>query len=308
MTKNHSLSGLDKFNKISKTSNALLNILLIVLCLLILFPIVFLVVLSISDENSIRQYGYLLIPKSFSMEGFNFLFKQRTAILKALGISLFTTIVGTVIGVMLNTTMGYAMSRKDYKLSKVLSWVVIIPMLFNGGMFATYVIVANMLHLKDSIWALILPLCVSSFNVIVCRTFFKQTVPDALIESAKIDGATQFRIFRSIVLPISLPVLATIALFLMFAYWNDWYQSKLYINDKDLFSLQALLDLLIKEADFLAKNAGMLGGSYAEIARTMPKESSKMAIGVIIVLPIACAYPFFQRYFISGLTIGAVKE
>ena len=161
--------------------------------------------------------------------------------------------------------------------------------------------------MKDTVWALILPLAVSSFNVIICKTFFKSTIPDGLIESAEIDGAGQLRIFFSIILPISLPVIATIGLFLCFGYWNDWFQSMLYINNQDLYSLQALLNNLMSNVDALARNASSLGISYAELVATMPKESARMAVAIVIVLPVAFAYPFFQRYFISGLTVGAVK-
>lgn len=228
-------------------------------------------------------------------------------ILRALGISVLVTIVGTVLGVLLTASMGYVISRPNYKLKGLLTWIVFIPMIFNGGLVSSYYINANLLGLKDTVWALILPLAVSSFNVIICKTFFKSTIPDGLIESAEIDGAGQLRIFFSIVLPISLPVIATIGLFLCFAYWNDWFQSMLYINNQDLYSLQALLNNLMSNVDALAKNAASMGVSYAVLAATMPKESARMAVAIIIVLPVAFAYPFFQRYFISGLTIGAVK-
>ena len=185
--------------------------------------------------------------------------------------------------------------------------VVFIPMVFNGGLVSTYFVVGTMLGLKNTVWALIFPLAVSSFNVIICRTFFKTTVPESLIESAKMDGASQLTIFSRIVLPISLPVLATIGLFLCFAYWNDWYQSLLYIDDHKLLSLQALLNQILTNIQMLAKNAATMGASAAEMLANMPQEAARMAIVVIIVLPIACAYPFFQKYFISGLTVGAVK-
>ncbi len=185
--------------------------------------------------------------------------------------------------------------------------VVFIPMVFNGGLVSTYFITSSFLGLKNTVWALILPLAVSSFNVIICKTFFKSTIPESLIESAKLDGARQFTIFFRIVLPISLPVLATIGLFLCFSYWNDWYQSMLYIDDQKLLSLQALLNTILTNINMLAQNAASLGVTQAELLANMPKEAARMAIVVIIVFPIACAYPFFQKYFISGLTVGAVK-
>ena len=226
---------------------------------------------------------------------------------RALGVSIFVTIVGTALGVLLTTLMGYVLSRPDYKLNGFLTMVVFIPMVFNGGLVSTYYVISQLLELKNSVWALILPLSVSSFNVVICRTFFKTTVPESLIESAKMDGASQFTIFSRIVLPISQPVLATIGLFLCFAYWNDWYQSMLYIEDSKLYSLQALLNAILTNIQMLAKNASTMGLGAAEMLAKMPQEAARMAIVVMIVAPIACAYPFFQKYFISGLTLGAVK-
>lgn len=300
-------TGLEKFNRISRGTDIIFNLIFIVLMIVSVLPVVFIVMISISAESSINQFGYQLIPAELSAEGYNFLLKQGPTILRALGVSVLVTVVGTAIGVLLTTTMGYVLSRPQYRLKKLLTWMVFIPMVFNGGLVSTYYIVGNFLGLKDTVWALILPLAVSSFNVVISKTFFRSTIPDALIESAKIDGAAQLRIYFKIVLPISLPVLATIGLFLCFGYWNDWYQSLLYINNQSLYSLQALLNQIMGQIDYLARNGASLGISVAELSKNMPKESARMAIAILIILPIACAYPFFQKYFISGLTIGAVK-
>ncbi len=184
--------------------------------------------------------------------------------------------------------------------------MVFIPMIFNGGMVASYVINVQLLQFRNNVHALILPLMVGSFNVIICRTFFRITIPDSIVESAGIDGAGQLRIYFSIVLPVSKPVLATMALFLSFGYWNDWFLSLLYISDSRLYTLQFLLQQIVLNVEFLAKNPGV-GASLQGYIDSMPRESVRMAIAVLIVLPIALAYPFFQKYFISGLTIGAVK-
>ena len=216
------------------------------------------------------------------------------------------TVVGTVLGVALTTMIGYGLSRPGYKLKGFFTWMVFIPMIFNGGMVANYVVVANILHMNNTIWCLILPLAMSSFNVIICKTFFRTTVPDSIIESAKIDGATQLTIFSRIVVPISKPVFATIALFLTFGYWNDWFQSALYISNSNLVSLQALLNNMMQNLAYIANNPSA-GLSLQQYINSMPSESVRMAIAIVIVIPIACAYPFFQKYFISGLTVGAVK-
>lgn len=299
--------GFDRFNRISKPANVVLNIIFLIMALACVIPVLLVVAISFSAEESITEYGYQFIPKIFSLEGYTFLLSQGTMITRALGISLFVTIAGTVIGVLLTTLMGYVLSRPDYKLNGFLTMVVFIPMVFNGGLVSTYYIVSQFLGLKDSVWALILPLSVSSFNVVVCRTFFKTTIPESLVESAKMDGASQLVIFGRIVLPISLPVLATIGLFLCFAYWNDWYQAMLYIDNSKLLPLQALLNQILTNIQMLAQNAATIGVSAAEMLANMPQEAARMAIVVIIVLPIACAYPYFQKYFISGLTVGAVK-
>lgn len=299
--------GFDRFNRVSKPANFVLNIIFLIMALACVIPVLLVVAISFSAEESITEYGYQFIPKIFSLEGYTFLLSQGTMITRALGISLFVTIAGTVIGVLLTTLMGYVLSRPDYKLNGFLTMVVFIPMVFNGGLVSTYYIVSQFLGLKDSIWALILPLSVSSFNVVVCRTFFKTTIPESLVESAKMDGASQLVIFGRIVLPISLPVLATIGLFLCFAYWNDWYQAMLYIDNTKLLPLQALLNQILTNIQMLAQNAATIGVSAAEMLANMPQEAARMAIVVIIVLPIACAYPYFQKYFISGLTVGAVK-
>ncbi|GGD83591.1 carbohydrate ABC transporter permease [Paenibacillus nasutitermitis] len=300
-------SGLDKFNRTSAGVNIVINLIFIIVALVCVIPVVVVLSISLTHESYIRETGYSMFPAILSLDAYAFIAKQGTIIMRALGVSVLVTGVGTAIGVLLTTTMGYVISRPAYRLKNFLTWLVFIPMIFNGGLVSSYFINTNLLGLKDSIWSLILPIAVSSFNVIICKTFFRSTIPDGLIESAEIDGASQFRIFFSIILPISLPVLATIGLFLCFNYWNDWFQSMLYINNPDLFSLQALLNNLMTNADALARNASTIGVSAAELVATMPKESARMAVAILIVLPVACAYPFFQRYFISGLTIGAVK-
>lgn len=301
------MTGLEKFNRISPATNIVFHVIFILFSLMCVVPVLFILAISVSDEKALQETGYRLIPQAFSFEGYGYLAKQSGLILRALGVSLFVTIVGTIIGVLLTTLMGYVASRPGYRLKGLLTWIIFIPMVFNGGLVSTYFITSQFLGLSDTVWALIFPLAVSSFNVIICKTFFRITIPDSLVESAKMDGATQLTIFFKIVLPISLPVLATIGLFLCFAYWNDWYQSMLYITDQTMYSLQAFLNNLMKNIDALAQNASQMGLSAAELIASMPKEGARMAVAIIIVLPIACAYPFFQQYFISGLTIGAVK-
>ncbi len=295
-----------KMNRVRPGTNAGFNLLFTLLAAMAIIPVLFVFMISISSEESIRVSGYSFVPQSFSNSAYMFLWNERATILSALWISVLVTVSGTVLGLALTTTMGYVLSRPGFKLKGFYTWVVFIPMIFNGGMVASYVVNANILNMRNTIWALILPLAVSSFNIIVCKTFFRSTIPDSIIESAKIDGASQLRIFGTIVLPISKPVLATIGLFLTFGYWNDWFQSSLYISRAELVSLQALLNNMMKSLDYIANNPSA-GLSLQQYRNSMPSESVRMAIAIVIVIPIACAYPFFQKYFISGLTIGAVK-
>ncbi|MDE7001410.1 MAG: carbohydrate ABC transporter permease [Lachnospiraceae bacterium] len=294
-------------NQIKKSTNIVFNIIFLVLAVMCVIPLLFVFSISITDEEALRVNGYQLIPSVFSGSAYKFLWNERGMILRAAFMSILVTIVGTLIAIALDTSMGYVVSRRNFRLKKLYTWLIFIPMVFNGGMLASYVVVNNILGLSNTIWALILPLACSSFSVTICRTFFRTTVPDSIIESAKIDGAGQFRIWSQIVMPISKPVIATIGMFAAFGYWNDWFQASLYIQDKNLQTLQSLLNNIQKNIEYIANNP--YGGlSLQQYKSSMPTESVRMAIAIVIIVPIACTYPFFQKYFISGLTIGSVKE
>lgn len=308
-SKNLNESSLSRLNRIHPVTNVVFNAIFVILALVCFLPIVFIFIISITDNDVIRQQGYQLFvtAETFSAEAYEYLWSQRLTILNSLWVSVCVTAIGTVLGVLLTTVMGYVLSRREHKLNNFLTILIFIPMVFGGGMAASYVVNTQILHLTDTIWALILPLAVSSFNVTISRTFFRNTIPDEVIESARIDGASQWTVFFKIVMPISKPVLATIGLFLAFGYWNDWFQSKLYISKDHLLSLQAMLDRMQSSLDFLTKNPTALLGDSGALRASMPQESVRMAIAFVVAVPIACVYPFFQKYFISGLTVGAVK-
>lgn len=294
-------------NQIKPSTNILINILFLILGLTCIVPLLFVFSISITSEEALRTGGYRMIPQEFSAAAYQFLWNERGMILHAAFMSIFITVLGTIITIALTTSMGYVVSRNSFKLKKLYTWLIFIPMVFNGGMLSSYVVVNNILGLRNTIWALILPLACSSFSVTICRTFFRTTVPDSIVESAKIDGAGQFRIWAQIVLPISKPVMATIGMFAAFGYWNDWFQASLYIDDKNLQTLQSMLNNIRANIEYLANNP--YGGvSMQQYKLSMPTESVRMAIAIIIIVPIACTYPFFQKYFISGLTVGSVKE
>lgn len=294
-------------NQIKASTNFVFNLVFLILAVMCVIPLLFVFSISITDEEVLRINGYQLVPQVLSASAYEFLWNERLTILRAAFMSMLVTVVGTMLSIALNTSMGYVVSRRNFKLKKIYTWMLFIPMVFNGGMLASYVVVNNILKLNNNIWALILPLACSAFSVTICRTFFRTTVPDSIIESAKIDGTGQFRIWSQIVLPISKPVMATIGMFAAFGYWNDWFQASLYIQDTKKQTLQSLLNQMQKNIEYIANNP--YGGlSLQEYKLGMPTESVRMAIAIVIIVPIACTYPYFQKYFISGLTVGSVKE
>ena len=309
MAKKKELDNMSRLNRIHPVTNFFFNLLFVILALACFLPIIFILIISLTSNDVIRREGYQLwlTAENFSADAYVYLWGQRATILRALWVSVEVTVIGTVLGVMLTCMMGYVLSRQEHKLNNFLTILIFIPMVFGGGMAASYVVNTQILHLRDTLWVLILPLLVSSWNVTISRTFFRSTIPDSIIESAKIDGASQGTIFAKIVLPISKPVLATIGLFLAFGYWNDWFQAQLYISKDSLRSLQSMLNSIQNNVEYLTKNHTAMFTSATDLKRNMPQESVRMAIAFVVAVPIACIYPFFQKYFISGLTVGAVK-
>lgn len=298
--------GMLRFNSISNGVNALFSLVFILLALITFLPAVFVLIISFSSEASVAQNGYSFFPSELSLSSYEYLWQSKAYIGRAFLNSVGLTVCGTLLGLVLISTMGYAISRPNYYLKKTYTWLIFIPMIFSGGLVATYMVNTQVYMLKNTYWALLLPGACSTFYIIIMRTFFQTTVPDSIIESGKIDGASQLRIFVQLVLPISLPVIATIGLFLTFNYWNAWYGATLYLdsNHRDLYPLQYVLISIEKNIQFMARNEQYL---TAEAMSNIPSETMRMAIVMVVVVPIACSYPFFQRYFVSGLTIGAVK-
>ncbi|MBR3796693.1 MAG: carbohydrate ABC transporter permease [Clostridia bacterium] len=298
--------GFNRFNCIKPTTNALFTLIFVLLAIITFLPVVFVFIISISSEASIAQNGYSFFPAELSLESYKYLWQSKDYIGRSFVNSVGITLVGTLIGLVLTSTLGYVLSRPNYYMKGLYTWLLIIPMLFSGGLVARYMVNTQIYHLKNTYWAMILPGACSTFYVIVMRTFFQTTLPDGIIESGKIDGASQLRIFTQLVLPISLPVIATIGLFLTFNYWNMWYGAMLYIdsNHRELYPLQYVLISIEKNISFMARNEDYF---REESMKNLPSETMRMAIVMVVVLPIACSYPFFQRYFVGGLTIGAVK-
>ncbi|CAH2761137.1 carbohydrate ABC transporter permease [Erysipelothrix amsterdamensis] len=289
----------------SKNTDRVFNVIIGLFALSCIFPFIFVIVVSFTTETALMVNGYSLFPKEVSLDGYKFLYDFKGQLLNSFGVTVFITVVGTLINTTFTSTYAYAISRPNFKYRRFFTKFALLTMLFSAGMIPNYIVMTKLLGLKDTVWALILPMALSPFNIIVMRTFFKRTVPDAIIESARIDGASEFRIFIQIVLPLAVPGIATISLFAALAFWNDWFNALLYINSETLYPLQYLLMKIQSNLDYISQNVG-LSGINSGIG--LPKESARMAMVVLSTLPIAVSYPFFQKYFVSGLTIGGVKE
>ncbi|NBD24517.1 carbohydrate ABC transporter permease [Paenibacillus glycinis] len=297
-----------KINAISPGSNLVVNLFFIVYCCICIFPILLVVSASLSDENAITLHGYSIIPKVWSTAAYHYLSFDLHKILAGYGISIATTVIGSLAGMMITALYAYPLSRADFEFRGFFSFFIFFTMIFGGGLVPWYLVYTNIFHLKDSLFALIIPgLLMNAFLVLTTRTFFQQTIHPSILESAQIDGAGEFRIFFGIVLPLSLPVMATIGLFYTLAYWNDWFNSLVYINNDKLINLQYMMYRVMRNLQFLQTNAQSGTAIGAEEIAKIPNETVRMAMCIVGMGPIVLAYPFFQRYFVAGLTVGAVK-
>lgn len=276
------------------------------LALACLLPVVLVAVISITDGDAIVRNGYSFIPDEFSMVAYISLFKDYGTIVNGYGVSIGITVVGTILSVLLMALYAYPISRSDYPFRKSFTFFLFFTMLFNGGLVSRYLIYTQLFNLKDHYFALILPLLIIPFNVIIMRTFFQTTIHPALIESARIDGAGELRIFARIVLPLSLPVMATMALFSTINYWNDWFNALVFITSENKYPLQYLMMRVLNDVQYMRTNVELAAQNPA-LLNDLPNESLQMAMAVVGMGPILLVYPFFQKYFVKGLTVGAVK-
>jgi putative aldouronate transport system permease protein len=271
-----------------------------------IIPFIILVASSLTEEASILKDGYAFWPKEFSLAAYEYLFNNSASILRAYGITVFVTVIGTVSSLAITSLLAYALSRRDLPYRNVFAFFVFFTLLFNGGLVPTYLVYTQIFDVKNTIWALIVPgLLMNGFNVLLMRTFFITSIPEPVIESARIDGAGEFRTFFSIILPLSLPILATIGLLQTIGYWNDWFNGLIYITEPSLFSIQNMLNRMLQDIQFLATSN--LGSNTSTAAAQIPTTGVRMAIAVIGVLPILIAYPFFQKYLVKGIALGSVK-
>ncbi|HEY8463739.1 MAG TPA: carbohydrate ABC transporter permease [Bacillota bacterium] len=297
----------NKLNSISRTTNFLFNLILFGYGFLCVAPLALIVSASLTEEKLLAIHGYRFIPQKITTYAYEYIFTNTPQIVSAYGISILVTVVGTVLSVLVMALYAFPLSRNDFKYKGFFTFFLIFTMLFNGGMVSTYLIGVNVLHLKDNLWGLIFPYLINAFHVIILRTFYNVNIPGSLIESAKIDGAGEFSIFFKIVFPLALPGIATIAMFSLVKYWNDWFLAALYINEPNLAPLPYLLYQLQTSMQYLLQNSSTVGGRAADVLAQMPSEAARMAMVVIGVGPIILTFPFFQKYFVKGLTVGSIK-
>lgn len=290
----------------NKTGQVVLNIIFILLAAAAVAPFLLLVSSSLTSETSLVKEGYCFFPHEFDVGAYTYLFKSGAKILRGYGITILVTVLGTTLSVLLTTLFAYPLSRKELPFRYGFSFFVFFTMLFNGGLVPTYMMWTQIFHIKNTIFALLLPsLLMNAFYIIMMRSFFTSNIPDALVEAARIDGAGEYRILFKIVLPLSKPMMATISLMVGLGYWNDWMNSLYYVSDEKMFSIQAILNTIITNIQFLMSSSSTASSSMD--VSTLPSVGIRMAIAVIGVVPVLCIYPFFQKYFVKGIVVGGVK-
>ncbi|MGB4660682.1 MAG: carbohydrate ABC transporter permease [Mobilitalea sp.] len=288
--------------KQEKIVKAIFYFLIASFALVCLLPFALMISSSFMNEKEIITEGYKLIPKEISFSAYEFLFNNYTKLLSAYKVTITIAVLGTLLGLFFMSMAGYVLSRKDFKYRNQIAFFIYFTTLFSGGLIPTYILMVNGLHLKDSIWSMILPGLMSPWSIFLMRNFMK-AIPDSLYESAAIDGAGDFRIYWQIFIPLAKPSLATIGLFLTLGYWNEWYNAMLYVQSTDLFPLQYFLQRIVSQANIQL----LIQQGITLNTADLPSESIKMATAVVAIGPIILLYPFVQKYFVSGLTIGAVK-
>lgn len=281
-----------------------LHVVFILACLTYILPFVLVISISLSDEAELIRHGYSLIPRGFTTLAYRAVFKNPTQIVNSYLVTAEFSLLSMALMLLVQSMCAYAISRTNFRYRKIVTYLLFFTMLFSGGMVPSYVINSKYLHLKDSFWIYVLPGLVSAWNIFVMRTNFKQ-LPDGLIDAAKIDGASETRICFQIVLPLSVPVLATLAFSFFVGQWNSWTTTMIYITQPRLYSLQYLLQKILAEAEFLKQMADQ--GTINEATDLVPTDSLTYAMAMVAAGPVLVIFPLFQKYFVRGMTIGSVK-
>ncbi len=285
----------------------ILRIVIAALAILCAIPVALIVVVAFSSEASIAEKGFSYFPTAWSLDSFKYVINFGDQIIRAYGVTIFETVVGSLLTVFVTSMLAYVMCQRDYKPNKFLAKYVLFTTLMNGGLLGCYLINANVFGLKNNLLVLVLPTCVTAWNTIVMRTFIRSNVPESIIESASIDGAGEIYTFFKIVMPVMVPVMASIGFMSAVTHWNEWQTSLLYLDNSELSTLQLVLIRIEQDIDYLRKNGGTLTAEDILAMRNIPSESARMAILFFSIAPIMVAYPFFQKYFIKGITVGSVK-
>ncbi len=291
----------------SAFTDRIVTFLFLLLSFIMFLPILLVMIVSVSSEESVTAIGYSFFPRELSLDAYRFLFHSGAYLARAFANSVLITAAGTVLGLLLMCPLAYALSRKEFRLGRAFMVFLMIPMLFSGGLVSSYMVNTQILHLKNSYATLILPGLCSTWYIMIMRNYFRISIPDSLIESAKLDGGRQFQIFRMIALPLAKPVVMTVAVFQIFAYWNSWYPSLLYLdsNHTELYPLQYVLVNMERSIMTLTRDSEYLSGMQTYVP---PAVTIRMVIVVIVILPVMILFPFFQRFLKTGMTVGAVKE
>ena len=285
---------------------ALIHLFFIVTCLTFIIPMIYVLSISFSSEKAISDFGYSLIPKVWSVDAYKHIFRNPDQVIYSYQTTIFFSLVGSFASLLVMALVAYPLSRQNFKLRQPITFFIFFTMLFGGGLIPTYILNTQYLHLGNTIWIYILPGLASAWYIIIIRTFFSQ-LPQSLVESAKVDGAKELRIFFQIVLPLSKPVLATVLLMTLLGKWNDWYTSLIYIRDSKLYSLQYMLQKMLREAEFVKGLSNSQMGLNIQLETEVPTESVRFAMVIVAAGPMLVVFPFFQKYFTRGLTVGAVK-
>ncbi|MDF2834642.1 MAG: sugar transporter permease [Paenibacillus sp.] len=285
--------------------NGFIIVFLTILCLMIALPFVLVVVISLTSETSLVQNGYQFIPKEWSLEAYRITFAEPDPLLRGYLVTILITVVGTVISLLLTAMTAYPISRRDFRYNRPITFYIFFTMLFNGGLIPFYILMTQYLHLKNSLFALIVPALLSPFNIMIMKGFLDK-IGKEIIESAKVDGAREIRIFFSIILPLSTPALATLGLFISFGYWNEWYNALLFIDNDRFVPLQLLLVRILTQIEFLA-NSPLAQVADKLAYANFPTMSVRMAMAILAGGPMLVIFPFFQKYFVKGITVGSLK-
>jgi putative aldouronate transport system permease protein len=286
-------------------SKFLIHLMFCIVTLCMVVPFVLVISISFTEESSIIEHGYQLIPSEFSTKAYDYIFKAPILLLRAYGVTILTTVAGTLLSLFVTAMLGYVISRRDFRYRTPATFFIFFTMLFNGGLVPSYILITQYLYLQDTLWALILPALISPFYIMIMKGFLTK-MPFEIIESAKMDGARELRIFFAIVLPLSTPALATLGLFISFGFWNSWFPSLLYIDNEKLVPIQLLLVRMLQSLEFLTSNSDFVNQLGVDTSE-LPTLSARMAMAILAGGPMVFIFPFFQRYFVKGLTVGSLK-